>query len=310
MEFDTVSDTFVANHSPKIGLGATPEASPDGKYIVLFANDGGQNIRILQAGSNGSPSAVAFDIPVQFENVPPGREGVTDFAFCEYQGNTVLVLASGYDNNVVVIDLGATATGPDSEPTVSKVTISSSAAPTGEGGTRMVEWAYGSDYVWVDGSAMDEAYVLRLTKQGRSVTAVVDRTIPNLPSSKMIYVENFAQRATYNLLTQFLANSLAGDESNSESSSDNHISTTDALAPMLADLLHAEDEETASIVAITALIVGCLSLLMNIVGIMFYCAHSQKGNNVVNGGPSSNNANDMGVEGISDDKTLGSKQVA
>lgn len=58
VEFDTVNKVFVDNHNIKegTGWGADPMASPDGKWIVLLGNDGGQNVRIMQAGKNGESS--------------------------------------------------------------------------------------------------------------------------------------------------------------------------------------------------------------------------------------------------------------
>lgn len=58
VEFDTVNKVFVGNHNIKegTGWGADPVASPDGKWIVLLGNDGGQYVRLLQAGKNGESS--------------------------------------------------------------------------------------------------------------------------------------------------------------------------------------------------------------------------------------------------------------
>lgn len=57
-EFDTVSKTIVASHNinPAYGLGANPVASPDGKYILLFGNDGGKSVTVLTPGLNGAKS--------------------------------------------------------------------------------------------------------------------------------------------------------------------------------------------------------------------------------------------------------------
>lgn len=58
VEFDTVNKVFVDNHNilEGTGWGADPVASPDGKWIVLLPNDGGQYVRVLEAGKNGESS--------------------------------------------------------------------------------------------------------------------------------------------------------------------------------------------------------------------------------------------------------------
>jgi len=57
-EFDPKSETFVGNHNilEGTGFGADPYVSPDGKYILLAPNDGGQNVRVLETGANGEKS--------------------------------------------------------------------------------------------------------------------------------------------------------------------------------------------------------------------------------------------------------------
>ncbi len=298
MEFDTVSETFVGNHQPKVGFGATPEASPDGSHIVLFANDGGQNLRVLRAGVNGQKSTLAFDVDLNFENVPPGLEAISDFVFVNWKGHNLLALATGFDNNLAIVDLSA------ATPTVSKVSLSSSSAPTGGNGGRMVEWAYGSDYIWVDGSANDEVYVLKLNDDG---TVSLERTISNLPSSKIIYVENFAQRANFNLFTTYLADSLKTTTDDSSSAGESSNNNQGNSAQLMADLLASKEEgdDQASTVAIVALVIGSLSLLMNVVGMMIYFSSSNS-----SGKPFAEPSRAETTERVSDDKTIGSKQVA
>ena len=57
-EFDTVSKRFIDNHNIKegSGWGATPAASPDGKWIVMMPNDGGEFVRLIKVGANGQSS--------------------------------------------------------------------------------------------------------------------------------------------------------------------------------------------------------------------------------------------------------------
>ena len=57
VEFDTASKKFVGNPIKlNSGFGAQAYASPDGEYLFVVANDGGQVVRLLQPGKNGQPS--------------------------------------------------------------------------------------------------------------------------------------------------------------------------------------------------------------------------------------------------------------
>jgi hypothetical protein len=310
MEFDTVSETFVANHQPSEGFGAMAQASPDGQHIVLLANDGGKNVRVLQAGENGQASTVAFDLAVNFENVPPGEQAISDFAFIDWNDRTILALASGYDNNLVLADLSTT------PPTINKVSLSTSASPTGGTSGRMIEWVYGTEYLWVDGSANEEIYVLKLDANGG---AAVHHTISEAPVSKMIYVENFGQRAVEKLMAEMIATTqgeVDSDTTETEggTSSSDTAPNTDLLLQQMeeAGLLAREENDDPSIIAIVALVIGSLSLLMNIVVIMHYFSSSSTGASSKLGstGTPDKELSNSSADIPDDSKTLGSKLVA
>lgn len=286
LEFDTVSETFIGSHSPLVGFGATPQASPDGKYIVLFANDGGKNLRVLKAGSNGALSTVAFDVTLDFKNVPPGREAISDFAFVKWNDHNLLALASGYDNDLALVDLNK------SPPTVTKLMLSAATAQTGGNGGRMVEWAYGSNYLWVDASATDEVYLVKLSDDGSVTSAAVERTLKNIPSAKMIYVENFAQRAQIEMLGQ----AFSGASEAGEASAD--------LGQVAAELIaqgYLEENEESFPLSIAALSIGIVSLLFN--AILFFCLISKKM-------LQSASLPEDRASNEADNKTLGSKRVS
>mgnify|MGYP005850414835 CR=1 FL=1 len=272
LEFDTVSDQFVGSHTPLAGFGATPQASPDGKYIVLFANDGGQNLRVLKAENNGATSSIAFDAPLDFANVPSGARAISDFAFVNWKNHDLLALASGYDNDLVLVDLS------DSPPTVTKLRLSDSASQTGENGGRMVEWAYGTDYLWIDAAAAQELYVVRLSEDGSVARATVERTVQNVASSKMIYVENFGRRAQMDMLGQtFQAPALMSEGFNGQ-------------------------KKDPSNVSVAALAIRLASLVFNLFLIVYFVSNkTTKSSPPPHEGP---------VSGVADDKTLGSKHVA
>jgi hypothetical protein len=309
MEFDTVSDSFVANHQPLEGFGATPQASPDGQHIVMFASDGGKNVRVLKAGENGQASTIAFDLAVNFENVPPGTQAISDFAFIDWNDRTILALASGYDNNLVLADLSTT------PPTINKVSLSTSASPTGGTSGRMIEWAYGTEYLWVDGSANEEIYILKLDANGG---AAVHRTITEAPVSKMIYVENFGQRAVDKLMAELIATTTQVEDDSPTTETEGNDSDaapdTDLLLQQMeeAGLLAREENDDPSIIAIVALVIGSLSLLMNVMVIMHYFSSSSTGAASKQGstGTPEKEASNSSTDIPDDNKTLGSKLVA
>jgi len=267
LEFDTVGEKFLGGHQIKegTGFGATPEASPDGKHIVLFGNDGAQNLRVLRAGANGVKSTVAFDIPLQFENVPAGSEALRDFAFVKWNNHDIIALSTGYDNNLAIIDLDAT------PPKLHNLKLSDAAETTGGRSGRMIEWAYGTNYLWVDAASAKEIYVIRLSEDGDVTKAVVERTIPEVSSSLMVYAEDFAERKQDSMIKQLV-------EANIDS---------------------GDDDDDASPIAIAALAIGVFSLILNFIFVGHFMSKSQ---------PAAAEAKEEAA--AEDNRTLGSKRVA
>jgi len=55
-EFDTVNKRLVGSVNSVKGNGATPQATADGAFILLFGNDGGKGLRVLKPGKTGDKS--------------------------------------------------------------------------------------------------------------------------------------------------------------------------------------------------------------------------------------------------------------
>lgn len=188
-EFDTVNKVLVDSHNIKegTGWGADPVASPDGKWIVLMGNDGGQNVRIMQAGKNGESSGSTIrDIPVDFMGGTPGKTVVSDVAFIQDENREILVIGASTDNNIVLVDLTTFVTR--------KLDLSPGVIESTGGSTRNIEWAIGTDYVWVNGGEAQEAYVIKI--EGGILTAVVDRVLTEVTKGQMIFVDNFERKRT------------------------------------------------------------------------------------------------------------------
>lgn len=184
IEFDTVGKKIVAEHNinPGTGFGADPVGSPDGKYVLLLPNDGGQYVRVLTPGQNGMPSTVLTDIPVNFQGGTPGRTVVSDFAFVNNKNRNILVLGASTDNDIVLVDLN--------DPNFRTVKLSLTEAEESTGGSsRKLEWAVGTNYVWVNGGESVEVYIIDIPSTIDS--AFVSNTIMEVTSGDMMFVNNY-----------------------------------------------------------------------------------------------------------------------
>lgn len=184
-EFDTVNKKFIANHNIKsgTGFGADPVSSPDGKWVLLLPNDGGQNVRVVKAGANGASSSLVKDVNVNFEGGTPGKTVVSDFAFIQESDRDILVLGASSDNHVVLIDLRS------SNMDMVKLDLAPGVSESTGGSSRKLEWAVGTDYVWVDGGESKEQYIIKIP--GGINSATVDRTLGDVTSGNMLYVNNY-----------------------------------------------------------------------------------------------------------------------
>lgn len=186
-EFDTVSKTFLGFHNGPAENGATPYASPDGKYVMLTTHDGGATTRILKAGANGEASTVAATIPLDMAATADAtNEAVVDVAFIEDGTRNFIVIAGSANNEAAFIDM-------DDDFRMVKVAFSNNPEPTSEG-RRNVEWVVGTDFVWIDGAGTEEMYVLEV---GETIdTARVVRTLTDIKGGWVIHVENHARQET------------------------------------------------------------------------------------------------------------------
>jgi len=184
VEFDTVNKVFVDNHNIKegTGWGADPVASPNGKWIVLLPNDGGQYVRLMQPSENGESSGSSIrDVAVDFEGGTPGKTVISDVAFVENKDREILVVGASTDNNIVLIDLDTFETR--------KLNLSPDVVESTGGGSRNLEWAVDTDYVWIDGSESEEIYILNIPDGIDS--AVVERTLTDVTAGNMLFVNNY-----------------------------------------------------------------------------------------------------------------------
>jgi len=273
VEFDIVNKVIVDTHNIKegTGWGADPVSSPDGKWIVLLGNDGGQNVRIMQAGSNGQSSASSIrDVAVDFTGGTPGRTAVSDVAFVQDGDREILVVGANSDNHVVLIDLSTFDT--------TKVNLAPSMTESTGGGARALEWAVGTNYVWINGGETREAYILEIT--GGIETASLYKTLSDVAAGDMLYVNNYERMQ---------AGSSAGGETGSMSSSSAQAATG------------GDDDEDGNTLGLVGVVLGALGLLAGIAALAMVNGKSAEP------GLAAPLQNDVEAADV---KTLGSKRVS
>ena len=108
------------------------------------------------------------------EGGTPGSQVVSDVAFLQDGTRNFLVVAGSVDNFLVIADM-------DDNFRMRKVQLTSNEEPTAAG-NRQVEWAVGSNYVWVNGGQTEEMYVVEIS--GGMDTAKVVKTLKNVPDGK------------------------------------------------------------------------------------------------------------------------------
>jgi len=253
VEFDTVNKVFVGNHNIKegTGWGADPVSSPDGKWIVLLGNDGGQYVRVLEAGKNGeSSNGNVRDVAVDFEGGTPGKTVVSDVTFVQDGNREILVVGASTDNNIVLVDLKTFATR--------KLNLAPGVAESTGGGARYMEWAVGTDYVWVNGGEAKEAYVIKIT--GGIDTAVLDRTLTDVAPGNLLFVNNY-ERMRGVALAQGIANTLNTVQVSPNPTASAPTTVNKVTSSSNADVASDESSSKSDVLSVVAVVLGSLGLV-------------------------------------------------
>jgi hypothetical protein len=187
-------------------------------------------------------------------------------------GQTILVVASGTDNHIALVNM-------DDPTRVVRVLLKSSAESTGGADDgRSVEWADGTDYVWVTGQEAEEIYVIKVPN-GDVSAAIVAVTIKGTDATALVYVENFAAKATSMRMVSSRLFESAIDES----------STT----------------KTNQAISIAALVLSCIAMIISL-----WIVVSRRPSTASKSPKASKDVTDIeDMEMPQDMKSLGSKQV-
>jgi len=222
-EFDTKTDTVVGNHM-NVGSGAADSmfTSPDGERIVMFGLNSGKTVNILKAGANGVKSTLEHEIKLDFNITNIDEINVfEDYAFVKHQELDLFVLSSSNEHKVAIVDLA------ESPPTVSYVVFKPTPVQAGRLRTRQVEWAYGTNYVWVSGRQEGEIYVIDVAQK----TLVT--TIANDDTRKLLSVVNFEGMESMQISAN-LAEQRNGDEDDDKDETSRALSITAIVLSIVA----------------------------------------------------------------------------
>jgi len=257
-EFDTQTDTIIGHHVMDNGSGGDPFASPDGRHIVLVGRNGGEVLRIIEAGKNGEKSTILYDLELGFSTTDQEDSAVyNDFAFIqttqEEDGvkRDMIVIAAGTENTVALVDL--LVKDSSGNPKVTKITLSSSEEVTARRSRRQVEWVIGTDYVWIDGTDAEEVYVVDLDKK-------TSKTITGFTTSKMLSVENYERKRIAKIVADQVKVLQVTDDSDKKSVSE---TSTASSASLTQPAMEADSDKTDA-VGVAALIVGLCAIVVGI----------------------------------------------
>lgn len=214
-----------------------------------------------------------------------------DFAFIQDKDRNIFVLSSYAENKVALIDLSL------SSPTASYITFKTGNSTATA--SRQVEWARGTDYVWISGAAENELYVLDIAKK-QLVTTVKD-----VHTTYLLSVTNFERLGLWNMI-------------NSGSSGGRGDSTTPEELQRLAGVGGANNKDDGpDAVAIAAIVLAAVAILVGVANLVQTRSNSSSSNNRTNNNNNNNSAPHPPTHRVTtiakgsaqDEVSLGSKDV-
>ena len=193
----------------------------------------------------------------------------------------ILVLASSTDNNVVLVDL-------NDNYKMRKIDLAPGAESSG-GSSRKVEWAVGTNYVWINAGETQEHYIIEMT--GDISTAVKTRTLAGIKGGNMIFVNNYERVRAVQLMNA-MANNADVDLATG-------TVTTSTLSKSTSGLSSSSGSDT---IGTAGLAIGCVALAVGFAAV--YIAMTSGGATATGGGDRKEQ-----FEEDPEARTLGSKVV-
>ena len=155
-----------------------------------------------------------------------------DFAFVYKDDKTHIVFPAGTEHKVAIVEItGGDMRTADIKPryiTFNNDEFIVGRAPHGR--YRQVEWAVGTDYVWVTDSSLDEIYVIDI------MTEEVVTKLTETPANRLLSVQNYAK-----------------------------VNQVDMQKELIRDMT----DDGPGAVAIAAIIVGCVAVAVGLLNLAF-----------------------------------------
>ncbi len=143
------------------------------------------------------------------------RSVAIDFAFVEKDGKTLVIFPAGTEHRIAIVDITANPI-ETSYVTFNDDQFIPGRAPHGR--YRRVEWAVGTDYVWVTDSSLDEAYIIDLVEKK------VVNTLSDIDASKVVSVQNYEYSRQFEMQKKLVMDMTQGSMQNGINSSSIEIS--------------------------------------------------------------------------------------
>merc|ERR1712207_29566 len=204
-----------------------------------------------------------------------------DFAFINNGEMDIGVFGSSTENKLAIVDFS---TNP---PSTSKITLTEKVKEDGFWERRQVEWAVGTDYVWVEGSEYDEIYVVDVVQK------IVVKTITGINPRQMVSVNN-VQREQQAIMVQKMINE------NRESMNLASAGMTTSSTSSMNAANEGGEEESSNLTGGIALFFAVVAVALGAMNLMLI--------NKINNSTAKGNA---GAAPVGDDEvvTLGSKEA-
>ena len=234
-----------------------------------------------------SSQTLIKDIPLGFKGGQPSSIVVSDFAFVKDSSRNILVLGASTDNEIVLVDF-------NDNYRMKTLNLSPGVEESTGGSSRKIEWAVGTDYVWINGGESKEQFIISIA--GGIDKAKLERTLTGVPSGNMMFVNNYQRMRDAQMMTD-IADGLISASSDGGSGT----GTGTGTGTVTSKGEHSGHHESEGNNGTAGLVVGIVAL----VGVIALAAYT-----VLLKGPSSSSSVATKTDKDPETKTLGSKIVA